>query len=146
MKIKKLKTRRGEKHFSVGAIIRKNKKILIINRKLQPPGFAAVAGHIDKGESSSQALEREIKEETNLRLEQSKLVLKRLIVQQEDCTFKSKIHQWYVYECSCSGRIKPQKKEVKSISYLSIQEIRKLHNQKKLEYAWQIIFKRLRKI
>ena len=131
-------------HFSVGAIIEKNNKILIIERKLPPPGFAGIAGHIDEKETPEQALLREIKEETNLNINSYKLLFKKSIIQKEDCTFKTKNHKWYVYKCKCVGNLKPAKREVKSIEFMSKARIKKLYKQKKLEYAWKIIFKKLK--
>jgi len=131
-------------HFSVGAIIKKQNKILIIDRKLPPPGLAGVAGHIEEKESPLQTLEREIKEESGLILVSHKFLFKKLIPQKEDCVFKAKKHKWYVYECKCSGELKPSKKEVNSINYLTIKQIKKLYQQKKLEYPWLIIFKKLK--
>lgn len=131
-------------HFSVGAIIKKQDKILIIERKLPPPGYAAIAGHIDEKETPLQTLEREIKEETGLILKSQKLLFKKLIIQKEDCVSKAKRHKWYVYKCKCQGDLKPSKREVKYINYLTIKQIKRLYHQKKLEYAWLIIFKKLK--
>jgi len=143
-KPKSIETKKGIQHFSVGAIIKKQNKILIIERKLPPPGYAAIAGHIDEKETPLKALEREIKEETDLTLISKKLLFKKLIIQKEDCVSKSKNHKWYVYDCKCKGEIKPAQKEVKSIDYLTIKQIKRLHKQKRLEYAWKIIFKKLK--
>jgi len=137
-------TREGEQHFSVGAIIEKDGKILVMERKLPPEGFACVAGHIDEGEMPWEALEREIKEETNLDLVSSKLWLKTKVLQKEDCAAGAKKHLWYVYQVRCEGELKPAKREVKSINYLTRQKIKKLYKQKKLEYAWMVILKKLK--
>ena len=139
-----VKSKLGEQHFSVGAIIQKNNKILIIERNLPPKGFAGMAGHIDENEAPEQALAREIKEETNLNLLSKKLLFKKRIIQKEDCVSKSKIHRWYLYKCAVSGEIKPAKKEVKSIRFMTRKQIKKLYKEKRLEYAWVIIFKKLK--
>ena len=143
-KPKTIRTKTGEQHFSVGAIIENKDKILIMERKLPPKGFAGIAGHIDEKETPLDALKREIKEETNLDLISASLLFKKLIIQKEDCTLGLKRHKWYVYRCVCKGEIKPSKKEVKSIRVLTRDKIKKLYNDKKLEYAWVVIFKKLK--
>jgi len=142
-KPKTIKTREGDEHFSVGALIWKNKKLLIMERKLPPKGFAGIAGHIDELETPLEALKRELKEETNLDLISCRLVLKRKIIQKENCVFGVKKHFWYVYNVSCTGEVKPSQYEVKSIGYVSRDKIKKLYKERRLDYAWMIIFKKL---
>ncbi|MFH1592423.1 MAG: NUDIX hydrolase [Candidatus Woesearchaeota archaeon] len=141
---RKVLTKEGEQHFSVGAIIEKDGKILIMERNLPPEGFACIAGHIDVGETPLDALRREIKEEVGLDLVSCDLILKRKIMQEEDCVSGAKKHLWYVYGARCNGELKPAKREVRSIGYLSKEKIKKLYKQKRLEYAWAVIFKKLR--
>ena len=50
----------------VGAIIKQDEKLLMLDRKNFPFGWACPAGHVETGETIEQALVREIKEETNL--------------------------------------------------------------------------------
>ena len=70
-------TKDGEQHFSVGALIWQNNKLLIMERKLPPDGFACVAGHVDERETALEALKREVKEETNLDVIACELILKQ---------------------------------------------------------------------
>jgi len=58
-----------DKHFSVGALIKNKDKYLVINRNLYPPGYAGIAGHVQKNESIIEALKREVKEETGLEID-----------------------------------------------------------------------------
>jgi len=53
---------------TVGAIIEKNGKILLIKRNHEPFNrlWGLPGGHIDKGENAEKAVIREVKEETNL--------------------------------------------------------------------------------
>ncbi|MEK9185085.1 MAG: NUDIX hydrolase [Patescibacteria group bacterium] len=140
---KTIQSKEGLEHFSVGAIIMKDKKILLMDRKLKPFGFAGIAGHIDEREIPSKALKRELKEETNLDLHSCKLILKRKIIQKENCVFGVKKHFWYVYIVGCSGELKPSQYEVKSINYVSREKIKKLYKEGRLDYAWVVIFKKL---
>ncbi|MBI5358165.1 NUDIX domain-containing protein [Candidatus Amesbacteria bacterium] len=49
-------------HYSVGALIKRSDKYLLIDRAIPPFGFAGIAGHIDENETPLQALAREVKE------------------------------------------------------------------------------------
>lgn len=138
-----VQTKDGTQHFSIGAVIKKENKILLIDRKLPPPGYAGIAGHVDEKETPLEALSRELKEETNLDLVSHKLLFKKRIVAPEECVFKERRHKWYVYECVCKGDIKPSKEEVKSAKFFTKKHIKKLYKKKKLEYAWVVIFKKL---
>lgn len=118
-------------HYSVGAIIKREGKILLIDRATPPYGFACVAGHIDEGEDKAQALRREILEESGLELEEHQLVAE----EERDgnwCGRGIQSHYWYVFECQISGRIKAQKSEVRSIGWYRPEEIRQLT----LEPVW----------
>ena len=60
------------KHSASGCIIRSGKKVLFLQRKPKNYGetvWAIPAGKIEQGESPEQALKREVKEETDLDLE-----------------------------------------------------------------------------
>lgn len=145
MGIPKTTKRFGKRiHHSAGAIIKKDGKFLIMKRALRPPGYACVAGHIDKNEKSSEALVREVKEETNLDIVSRKFIFRKFITQKQNCVSGSKHHIFYVYNCKCTGKLKPNKREVKSIKYITKQDINKLYKQGKLEYAWEVILKKLR--
>ena len=139
-----IKTLEGDEHFSVGALIWKNKELLIMDRKLPPRGFAGIAGHIDESETPEEALRREIKEETGLDVLSSKLLFKKKIIQKEDCVFGLKKHFWYVYDVRCAGELKPSEHEVRYIKYMPREKIMGLYKKKKLDYAWVVIFNKLK--
>ena len=61
-------------HYSVGAIIKKDGKYLLIDRVFPPFGLAGLAGHIDEGESPEQTIVREVEEESGLKVLKSKLL------------------------------------------------------------------------
>lgn len=141
---KTVQTKEGKQHFSVGAVIEKSSKVLIMERMLPPKGFAGIAGHVDHGEKPSDALIREIKEETNLDVINSCFLFKKVINQKEECTFGVRRHKWYIYNVKVRGEIMPAKREVKTIEYMSKDRLKKLYREKKLEYAWAVIFKKLK--
>jgi len=126
-------------HYSVGALIKKDGKYLLIDRVQPPFGFAGIAGHIDEGENPEQALKREVEEESGLKIEKYKL----LFEEELDWNWCSKgvgIHYWYLYECDVSGKIKENYTETKSIGWYSAEEIKKL----KLEPVWEYWFKKIK--
>src|SRR3989338_10969839 len=114
------------RHLSVGAVIKNKNKYLIINRNLYPPGYASVAGHVNKGEKPEQALEREVKEETNYKILSKKLLFHQ-IIEGNECRTGFTKHEWHLYECKCKGRLKLLKREEKSIKYLTKEEINKIY-------------------
>ncbi len=144
-------------HISVGAIIRikhgaippngtihsnwnKEDKILMLDRAYFPFGWACPAGHADKGENPEQALKREIKEETGLKIKTYKLLIHEF-VEWNKCVKGVKGHDWYVYEVGeWQGEIKQNKREVKEIDWFNPDEIKKLE----LEQVWSYWFKKLR--
>ena len=126
-------------HYSIGAVIKKGNKFLLIERNIPPEGFACVAGHIDGGENEIEALKREVFEESGLKIKKHKLILEEEI-EWNWCVKGAKSHYWYVFECSVDGRIKKNLSETKSIGWYSQLEIKKL----KLEPVWEYFFKKLK--
>ena len=131
------------RHFSVGAVIQKKNKYLIINRNLYPPGYAGIAGHVDKNETSYKALKREVKEETNYEIVKKKLMFHEVIYGNE-CRTGFKLHEWYLYKCECKGKLKQCKREEKSICYMDKKQINSLYKKGKLEPVWEYWFKKLK--
>ena len=125
-------------HYSVGAIIKKGDKYLLIDRVKPPYGFAGLAGHVDEGENPVDALIREVNEEGNL-----KVVKHSLLFEEElDWNFCSKginVHYWNLFECEVIGDVETNAAEAKSMGWYSREEIKKL----KLEPVWEYWFEKL---
>jgi 8-oxo-dGTP diphosphatase len=126
-------------HYSVGALIKKDNKYLLIDRNNPPFGFACIAGHVDEGETPIEALKREVKEESNLEVKNAKLLFKEKLGWNW-CSKGVNIHYWYVFECSFSGNVRRNKREAKLIGWYTKEEIKKL----KLEPVWEYWFKKLK--
>lgn len=126
-------------HYSVGAIIEKDGKYLMIDRKLPPPGFAMIAGHLDEGEDPITALHREVKEEGNLTVLSEELLFEDKH-SSTGCVKGVKNHNWKVYRVEIEGDVAPQESEVKSIAWYTPEEIIKLD----LEPVWELWLKRLK--
>lgn len=128
-----------EMHYSVGAVIERNGKYLMVDRINPPFGFAGVAGHVDEGETVEQALFREVGEESGLKVEGYRL----LFEEELDWNWCDKgigIHHWYLFACDASGEIKRNPSEAKKIEWYSLSEIRQLE----LEPVWEYWFKKLK--
>jgi len=130
-----------EMHYAVGALIQRNGKYLLIDRVNPPFGFAGIAGHVDEGESKEQALVREVKEESDLKVEDHKLIFEEEL-NWNRCSRGIGIHYWYLFECETSGEVKGNIAEAKSIGWYALSEVKKL----KLEPVWAYWFKKLNKI
>lgn len=128
-------------HYSVGAVIKKDNKYLLIDRKIPPFGFAGLAGHIDEGENEIQALFREVEEESGLKIKKYELLFEEEL-DWNWCSYGIGIHYWYLFECEVSGILKLNPKEMKSIDWYSSEEIKKL----KLEPVWEYWFKKMKVI
>ena len=125
-------------HFSVGAIIKKDDKYFLIDRKNPPVGFASVAGHVDEGESVEDALKREMKEESGFDVIKSRLIIEEF-VEKNRCTKGVGAHQWYVYNVDIEGIESVSVHEVKSCGWYTKDELSKLP----LEPIWEVWFKKL---
>lgn len=125
-------------HFSAGAVIRKDGKCLLIDRFIEPFGFAGVAGHIDENETPEQALIREVEEESGLLIKSKKLLLEEEL-DWNRCSKGVGTHYWYLFECGVEGELKKSEREAKSIGWFDAEEIKSL----KLEPVWEYWFKKL---
>lgn len=126
-------------HYSVGAIIKKGSKYLLIERRFFPYGFAGIAGHVDVRENAVDAIVREVREESGLKVASHKMILEEEIYPNK-CVVGIKVHYWYLFDCKVSGKIKKNLIETKKINWHSVSEIRKL----KLEPVWKYWFKKLK--
>lgn len=134
-----ISTENKKMHYSVGAIIKKDEKFLLIDRVKPPFGFAGLAGHIDENETPEEALKREVKEESGLDLKNFKILLEEEINWNE-CSKGIGVHYWHLYECEVEGEIKRNFEETKSIGWFTKEEILDL----KLEPVWEYFFKKLK--
>lgn len=65
---------KGRPQIATDGIIRYQNKIVLIERKFPPFGYALPGGFIEEGESADKAMQREIKEEINLETSNVKFV------------------------------------------------------------------------
>ncbi len=126
------------KHYSVGAIIRRDDKYLLIDRVKIPHGYACIAGHRKSDESDEEAVEREVMEESKLVVVRKKLVYAELIPW-NTCSKGMNVHDWKVYECETIGDVLIDPREANSFGWYTKKEITNLN----LEPVWKHFFERL---
>lgn len=112
-------------HKSVGLIVLKDEKILLIERGKPPFGFAAPAGHVDEDKSFEDAAKRELKEEVGLDVVSLKLLKKgkkNNFCRRSGGTW----HFWKVYEAKVKGNISRSRDETRQAGWFSREQIKKL--------------------
>jgi ADP-ribose pyrophosphatase YjhB (NUDIX family) len=119
-------------HYTVGAVIKKNGKYLLIERRFFPYGFAGVAGHVDYGENPARTVVKEVREESGLKVTKHKLIIEKEVPGNR-CIMGISVHYWYIFDCKVTGKIKGNLFETKSVKFYSVDEIKKL----KLEKIWR---------
>lgn len=128
-------------HYSVGAVIKKDDKYLLIDRVSPPYGFAGLAGHVDEGESADETIVREVKEESGLKVLSYKLLFEKEILWNycRGVNRGATAHKWRLYECEVGGEVIQGKEEAKSIGWYSVDEMKNLN----LEPVWKYWFEKL---
>ncbi len=113
-------------HKSVGILVWKDRKLLLIERKRFPFGFAPPAGHLD-GDSFEEAAKRELREEVGLDV--TKLKMRYEEKAENTCRRKGgDWHNWKIYEAKVKGEVKGSPTETKQVGWYSLEEIKRLVN------------------
>ncbi len=127
-------------HKSVGAIIKKDDKMLLMDRAIPPFGWAGPAGHIDSGESPEEAIIREVKEEVNLEVLEFKLLVNEF-VEWNKCSKGVRGHDWSLFEITkWEGMPSGNGREEKKLEWVNIDDLKKIN----LEPVWEYWFKKLK--
>lgn len=114
-------------HTSVGMLVWKDEKLLLIERAKFPFGFAVPAGHVDGDSSYEKSAQRELKEEVGLEANELKLVAegrRENPCRREDGTW----HYWKMYQTKVTGDIYRSKDETKQVGWYTKDQMRKLGN------------------
>jgi ADP-ribose pyrophosphatase YjhB (NUDIX family) len=112
-------------HKSVGMVVWKDKKMLLVERKKFPFGFAPPAGHVDNDLSFEAAAIRELKEETGLTSTKLQLLTegrKDTACRREEGTW----HYWKIYKMKVEGEIEQNTAETKQLDWYSKKQIQRL--------------------
>lgn len=100
-------------------------RLLLIERKKFPFGFAPPAGHVDDDPTYEVAAKRELQEEVGLDTISLKLVLEK--DKPNHCRRKDGTwHHWKVYNVSTKGEVGRSEEETKQTNWFSATELRKL--------------------
>jgi len=124
LKEKLLKTKKCD-HTSVGMFVWNDGKLLLIERKRFPFGFAVPAGHVDGDASFEIAAVRELGEEVSLKALDLELILdirKDNPCRREDGTW----HHWKLYKVNVSGELSRSLGETKQARLFTVDQIKDL--------------------
>ena len=124
------------RHYSVAAVIIKGPNILLQNRRYFPYALSVPAGHLDKGENPQHCVIREVKEETNLKVDSLKKLFEKEII--GGCRRGVDLHHFHVFKCECSGTLIKDEESLDLI-WTPIKELKK----DKLTHATGIILQKL---
>ena len=125
-------------HRSVAAVIKKDGKILMMDRVNFPFGWACPAGHIEENEDPEEALKREVNEETNLDVKKYKLIHHEFI-EWNECKRGEKGHDFFVYEVTeWDGEI-VSNYESKGMRLIGKEDVRLMN----MEEVWEYFFKNI---
>lgn len=125
-------------HFTVGAVIERDGKYLLLDRGMEPLGFAGLAGHINEGEEPEEALLHKILDESGLKVKAHYLLFEEE-VEWNRCRVGISSHYWYLYRCTVKGKVRNNPEASKSIGWYTPEEMKKL----KWEPVWRYWFEKL---
>lgn len=110
---------------SVGMLIWEEGKLLLIERKRFPFGFAPPAGHVDDKGSFENAVKEEIQEEVGLEPVSMKLIKEGR--KENKCRRRGgNWHYWKIYEVEAEGGLKPSEDETKQVGWYTTDQISEL--------------------
>lgn len=110
---------------SVGMLIRRDNRILLIERRRPPFGFAPPAGHVDDKGSFENAAKEEVEEEVGLAPKEIRLLIEGR--KDNPCRREGgSWHYWKIYQVDTDGDIKRSRDETKQAGWFSMDQIRSL--------------------
>ena len=119
-------------HTSVGMLIWKDDKLLMIERMKFPFGFAPPAGHVDGDASYEETAAREVREEVGLEVKNLELLIegrKENKCRRDDGSW----HYWKIYKAETEGEVKRSLDETKQVMWMSVADL-KILSQKTEKY------------
>lgn len=110
---------------SVGMIIKRGGKLLLIERKKPPFGFAPPAGHVDGKGSFDNAAKEEVAEEVGLTSKNITLLTEGR--KENPCRREGGAwHYWKIYQVEADGEINRSEDETKQAGWFSDEQIKTL--------------------
>ena len=112
-------------HYSVGAVIEWEGKILLFHRRLFPFRYTIVAGHWDlDDETPETAVAREIAEEAGIEVQPEKPLFVETL--KEPCRRGADFHEWRLYRATVDYNTATLSDEADIIGWYAPDEIREL--------------------
>ena len=109
-------------HTSVGMLVWRDDKLLLIERKRPPFGFAPPAGHVDGDASFEGAARRELREEVGLGAEDIQFLAEGR--KNNPCRRKGGTwHDWKIYKVEATGEVAGSEDETKRTDFYSKDEL-----------------------
>lgn len=109
-------------HKSVGILVWRNDKLLLIERKNFPFGFAPPAGHVDNDKNFADAARRELQEEVGLNAVTITLRLEKKM--NNPCNrIDGSWHDWKIYEAEITGKTIKNSDEVKQVTWATNKQL-----------------------
>ena len=117
-------------HTSVGVLVFRDKKLLIIDRRRPPLGLAAPAGHVDKHGNPDDSKEKqyekaaieELREEAGLKATSLKLIAEGR--KENPCRRPGgSWHHWCIYSAEAVGELKPNTEETRGHFWCSREQM-----------------------
>jgi 8-oxo-dGTP pyrophosphatase MutT (NUDIX family) len=115
-------TSRGYKHWTVGALIEQDNAFLLLQKRQWPFLWDIPAGHLEVGEDPSEAVRREVREESGLELLEPRLIFHGEIVP-DACRRGAIVHEWYVYSGQVTGTLHPSADEARDLRWVTRKEM-----------------------
>lgn len=112
-------------HTSVGMLVWQNDKLLLIERKKFPFGFAPPTGHVDGDVDFVTSAKRELSEEVGLETVRIELLIegrKDNVCRREDGSW----HYWKIYQMETAGEAKRSEDETKQAGFYDKEALLKL--------------------
>lgn len=112
-------------HKSVGMVVWKNDKLLLVERMKFPFAFALPAGHLDGNENFEEMAKVELFEETGLTAKALKLLVEGR--KENPCRrIGGTWHYWQIFEVEAEGELNRSLSETKQIKWVGVDELEKL--------------------
>lgn len=108
--------------LSVGVLLVRDGRLLLIERRRGTPGWAPPAGHVEPDELGAEAAEREVGEEVGLRLRDLRCVFVRPGMV-DRCRHGTERHDWTVYEATPAGEPLRSESETNGLRWVSHAEL-----------------------
>ena len=137
----KTKELEPHKHIAICVIFIENSKHQFLIQKTSEEKdsvFASTGGHVDKGETPSNSIIREVKEELGIDISNDNVESLGFVRYERPL--------WYLYYLNKDidiNDIHVQEEEVQSVQYMSIDEINKLIENNQMRKSHEILFKEL---